>query len=148
MRRLFFIFTILVLNPVSCRGKGPESIGAQGKWIKGTEEEKLKAIDNPFRGFDKAMVETGYRYQGLYWAGQDENWEYAYYQLEKIKTAIESGLERRPKRAASASHFLTRALPEVEEAVEAFKYTINVNFHSNSFAAKFSVLQLILLDEF
>ena len=42
------------------------------------------------------MVETGYRYQELYWAGQDENWEYADYQLEKIKIAIENGLDADP----------------------------------------------------
>ena len=91
---------------------------AQGKWVKGTEQEKLETIENQFRGFDMAMVETGYRYQELYWAGQDENWEYADYQLEKIRKAIENGLERRPKRAKSAEHFLTVALPEMEKALE------------------------------
>jgi len=50
----------------------------------GTEQEKINTIEKQFRGFDNAMVETGYRYQELYWAGQDENWEYADYQLEKI----------------------------------------------------------------
>lgn len=64
------------------------------------------------------MVETGYRYQELYWAGQDENWEYANYQLEKIKTAIENGLQRRPKRAKSAEHFLTNVVPATQKAVD------------------------------
>lgn len=39
------------------------------------------------------MVEKGYRDQELYWAGQDENWDYADYQIEKIRKAIENGLE-------------------------------------------------------
>jgi CRISPR/Cas system CSM-associated protein Csm2 small subunit len=64
------------------------------------------------------MVETGYRYQELYWAGQDQNWEYAEYQLEKIKIAIANGLERRPKRAKSAQHFLTYVLPEMKKSLE------------------------------
>ena len=80
---------------------------AQGDWIKGTETEQIKTIEKQFRGFDNAMVETGYRYQELYWAGQDQNWEYANYQIDKIKIAIENGLERRSKRAKSAEHFLT-----------------------------------------
>lgn len=91
---------------------------AQGKWIVGTEQQKLVKIENQFRGFDNAMVETGYRYQELYWAGQDGNWEYAEYQLEKIQKAIENGLERRPKRAKSAEHFLTSILPEMKKSLE------------------------------
>lgn len=90
----------------------------QGSWIKGTEQEKIEIIENQFRGFDMTMVETGYRYQELYWAGQDENWEYASYQLEKIQKAIENGLVRRPKRAQSARHFLTVILPEMQRALQ------------------------------
>lgn len=49
-----------------------------------------------------AMVETGHRYAELYWAGADRNWDYASYQLGKIETAVARGVERRPRRAASA----------------------------------------------
>src|SRR5690606_15846238 len=79
-----------------------------------------------FRGFDNAMVETGYRYQELYWAGQDENWEYADYQLEKIKIAIENGLERRPKRAKSAEHLLTSVLPEMKKLLQSRNTVISM----------------------
>jgi len=64
-----------------------------------------------------AMAETGYRYNELYCAAQDENWGYAEYQVKKIRTAVENGLERRPKRAASAQTFLKVVLPAVEEAI-------------------------------
>ncbi|HAM97721.1 MAG TPA: hypothetical protein DCQ26_03850 [Marinilabiliales bacterium] len=90
--------------------------GAEG-WLKGDENQKFETIAKQLRGFDMAMVETGYRYQELYWAGKDENWEYAAYQAEKIKVAIENGLERRPKRAASAQNFLNIALPEMGKAI-------------------------------
>jgi hypothetical protein len=86
--------------------------------LKGTEKEQIKTIEKQFRGFDNAMVETGYRYQELYWAGQDQNWEYANYQIDKIKIAIENGLERRSKRAKSAEHFLTSVLPEMKKSIE------------------------------
>lgn len=90
------IILILTLGLFSCNQKTDKET-AQGDWIKGTETEQIKTIEKQFRGFDNAMVETGYRYQELYWAGQDQNWEYADYQIEKIKIAIENGLERRPK---------------------------------------------------
>lgn len=88
-----------------------------GEWIRGSDREQIKAIERQFRGFDMAMAETGYRYTELYWAGIDENWGYAEYQTEKIRKAIENGLERRPKRAKSAQQFLNAALPEMKKAV-------------------------------
>lgn len=106
---------ILIFMLASCADNTEQ---VQGSWIKGSEEEQIEAIERQFRGFDMAMVETGYRYQELYWAGKDENWEYATYQVEKLGKAIENGLERRPKRAGSAKHFLNTALPEMKQAVE------------------------------
>ena len=108
------ITILLVIGTIACNQKKPE---VQGDWIKGTEEEKIKKIEKQFRGFDHAMLETGYRYQELYWAGQDGNWEYADYQLDKIQLAIENGLERRPKRAKSAEHFLKEVLPQVKKTI-------------------------------
>jgi len=111
------IILILTHGLFACNHQ-TEKETVQGDWIKGTEAEQIKTVEKQFRGFDNAMVETGYRYQELYWAGQDQNWEYADYQLEKIKIAIENGLERRPKRAKSAEHFLTYVLPEMKKSLE------------------------------
>jgi hypothetical protein len=110
------IFAVSLFLLWSC-GK-VEKQKAQGKWIKGTEQSKLETIESQFRGFDRAMVETGYRYQELYWAGQDQNWEYADYQIKKIRKAIKNGLERRPKRAKSAEYFLATTLPDMEKALK------------------------------
>lgn len=111
MKWILYTFGLFFL--ISCNKKK-----AQGNWIKGTEQEKIKITENQFRGFDMAMVETDYRYQELYWAGQDENWEYANYQLKKIEKAIKNGLERRPKRAKSAEFFLNITIPEMEKALK------------------------------
>lgn len=76
------------------------------QWLlRGTPEERWPRVAAHFRGFDMAMVETGYRYSELYAAAATNNWDYATYQLGKIETAIARGLERRPKRAASAKLF-------------------------------------------
>lgn len=100
----------------ACTQQPQEKI--DGEWIKGTKQEKIHTIEKQFRGFDNTMVEIGYRYQELYWAGKDENWDYATYQIEKMKLTIENGLERRPKRAKSADHFLKSVLPEMLKSVQ------------------------------
>src|SRR5690625_5992315 len=90
----------------------------QGEWIKGTEEEKLEIIEEQLGGFGTAMIEVAYRYQEMYWAGQDENWEYADYQLEHIEEAMEAGFVRRPGRERAAEHFMTYTIVEMEKAIE------------------------------
>jgi hypothetical protein len=71
-----------------------------------------------------AMVETGYRFNELYFAGEEQNWGSAKYHADKIGTAIRNGLERRPKRAASAETFLNIVLPELLKAIEAQDLTL------------------------
>ncbi len=118
MKTITQIFsTTLLISLLACnRSDENKPVGAEG-WLKGDETQKLETVAKHLRGFDMAMVETGYRYQELYWSGKDENWEYAAYQAEKIRTAIENGLERRPKRAVSAKDFLNVALPQMDSAI-------------------------------
>jgi hypothetical protein len=71
-------------------------------WLQGDVDSRFQLVAKHLRGFDVAMAEVGHRYVELYWAGQDRNWAYAAYQLAKIETAVANGVERRPKRAASA----------------------------------------------
>jgi hypothetical protein len=87
-------------------------------WLKGTTDEKLNQIEVQLRGLDKTMVEVGYRFTELYLAGKEHNWDYAKYQAEKMDLAIRLGLERRPKRAASAQSFLKDEIPMVLKAIE------------------------------
>lgn len=122
MNKIIPLLSILLI--ISCKNEPTHNV--QGDWIKGSEEEQAKIIEKQFRGFDMAMVETGYRYQELYWAGQDENWDYAKYQVEKIEKTIKNGLERRPKRTKSADHFLNYALPEMKKIIQE-KDTLSFN---------------------
>lgn len=113
MRTLLLTACLLLL--ISCGNEQYESV--EGNWIKGTEQKKLDIIEEQFGGFGTAMVEVNYRFQELYWTGQNENWEYADYQLEHLEEAIENGLVRRPERARSAEHFMTNTIPQMEEAI-------------------------------
>jgi hypothetical protein len=93
-------------DPLTSGGeaRGAVTPSPENQWLlEGTNDERFAKVARHLRGFDVAMVEVGYRYGEVYWAGQDENWDYAVYQLQKIRTAIDNGLERRPKRAASAT---------------------------------------------
>ena len=68
----------------------------------GDLESRFQLVEKHLRDMDMTMVEVGYRYQELYWAGRDENWEYAAYQLGKIEQSMANGIERRPARAESS----------------------------------------------
>ena len=124
-RRLFVLGLLLVFGVAACTQPpeattaAPPTVSASGEagWLAGTMDQKFETVAKQLRGFDMAMVETGYRYTELYWAAQDRNWGFADYQIKKIPTAVENGLERRPKRAKSAETFLTIVVPAVEEAI-------------------------------
>jgi hypothetical protein len=88
-------------------------------WLASERAEQNVQLERHLRGFDVAMMETGYRYVELYWAGRDANWDAAAYHVEKIRLAIENGLERRPKRATSARPFLAGPLAATAAAITA-----------------------------
>jgi len=84
--------------------------------LTGANDERFARVAKHLRGFDVAMAETAYRYSELYWAGRDRNWDYADYQIGKIETAVANGVERRPRRAASA-RMLDGAVAPVRSAI-------------------------------
>ena len=107
----------------SCEQPDPPEIGDQPAgsdgWLRGSPQEKFETIAGQFGGFDQTMIEVGYRYQELYWAGMYENWDFARYHVDEMRDALEKGFERRPAREASADAFMNVALPELEEAIVA-----------------------------
>lgn len=91
---------------------------ARETWLKESVDDKFHQVEAQLRGFDITMMEVGYRFTELYFAGKDRNWPYAKYQAEKIGHVIRLGIERRPKRAASAQPFLAEDVPAILSAVE------------------------------
>jgi len=83
----------------------------------GSVDERFLRVAGQLRGWDATMVEVGYRYSMLYWAGTDENWEFARYQLAKIGDAVELGLERRAEYKDKA-RMLDAVVPRLEEALQ------------------------------
>ena len=94
--KIILIFTLLVFNCLFAEN----NYSTKSNWLvdTNTSEQKFKAIQKQLRGFDLAMVEVGYRFNSFYFAIKDKNYDLAHYQWDKIKKAIENGIERRPKR--------------------------------------------------
>jgi hypothetical protein len=88
------------------------------EWIGGDADERLAQVEKHLRGFDIAMARIGYRDTELYFAATDRNWDYADYQLGKIRLVLELAVERRPKRARSAGAFLEDDLPAVHSGIK------------------------------
>jgi len=94
-RRMLFVFGLLVLGITACTQPpaattaAPPTVSASGEggWLAGTVDQKFDTVAKQLRGFDMAMVETGYRYTELHWAVQDRNWGYADYQIKSRRSA-------------------------------------------------------------
>lgn len=88
------------------------------RWLADDLDARWASVEKQFRGLDVAMIEIGYRYQELYWSGQEGNWPYAGYQVSKLRLALENALERRPRRSPSAEAIFLPTLDEMARAVE------------------------------
>lgn len=110
--------TVTAPAPGASQAEASASAPSSDSWLQGSVEQRLDTLAEQLRGFGVTMVEVDHRYRELYFAGQDGNWDYAAYQVEEIEEAIESGLQRRPKRAAAAA-MLEPALEAVEAAASA-----------------------------
>lgn len=111
---------VLVLAACQPAAQAPPeaSVSPPAHWLQGSDAQRWEQTARQFRGLDQAMVEIGYRYGELAWAGKDQNWDYAAYQLEKIQLTLELALERRPKRRASAEVFLRQGLPAMQAVIK------------------------------
>jgi hypothetical protein len=89
-----------------------------GSWLRGDKQHFVETVEEQFGGFSTTMREVAYRFEELYWAGLDGNWEYADYQLEHIEEAIEAGIIRRPDRTLNAELFLKADQPRMQLIVD------------------------------
>ncbi|HMQ77351.1 MAG TPA: hypothetical protein PKE21_14470 [Flavobacteriales bacterium] len=116
MRHL--IYTLLLLASLAaCRNGTDDAPAGPGGWLKGEAQQKFDTLATHLRGFDVVMLEVGHRHRELYHAGAEGNWPLADYHVQKIRTTMELGLVRRPKRGASAQHFLDEDLPAMKAAI-------------------------------
>ncbi len=117
-RYVVFLFAGLMAAIMigACQTEADQKI--ETRWAGETLEEIIGSIESQIGGFSATMVEVNYRYNELYWAGKDENWGYADYQLDKLLSSMENGFIRRPDREASASQFMNQVSPALQETIE------------------------------
>jgi hypothetical protein len=96
---------------------GRASVGWMG-WLKGSSNQKFETVANHLRGLDLTMMEVGYRHRELAWAGDNKEWVYAKYQVEKLEKALNFALERRPNRASHVPDFKAQGLQPMLAAIE------------------------------
>jgi hypothetical protein len=66
---------------------------------------------------EPSMVEKGYRFSELYFAGRDGNWKYAELQAGKLNQIVQIMAQRNPKRAETAAEFLDEDMPRLLDAI-------------------------------
>ncbi len=118
-RFAFALFSVMMAAMVISACQQQTEQRYETRWAGETMEEILDNIEDQIGGFDQTMMETNYRYNELYWAGQDENWGYAGYQLDEMLGSLKKGFVRRPEREASAAQFVNTSVPRLMEAIEA-----------------------------
>lgn len=88
-------------------------------WRKtGSDKQKLKNVVKVMPGASNIMLQMGARYKNLYWAGIQEKWQFAEYQLEEMQSLIKTLMITRPKRAATAEKFLKKGFVEFPLALK------------------------------
>jgi hypothetical protein len=123
MKNLLLSISALIFISAACMTNAQQeesstAVGYEG-WLKGKTDEKFNEVAHQLQGFSRTMWEVSYRYTELYFAGMDENWDYANYQLEHIDEAMEQGLIRRPSHEESAQTFVKVVIPAMQDAIDA-----------------------------
>jgi cytochrome c553 len=80
------------------------------------DQTRFRLLQQQASGFHVSMQIVGQRYQALYDAVSDGNWDFAVYQWEKIRETIQAGYQRRPLRQPNADR---EFLQKVYEPVRA-----------------------------
>lgn len=88
------------------------------RWLEGSEQNKFRMVEKQFSDLAITMMRIGYRYNELFFAGQDENWEFAKYQTRHMKRELQNGLIRSPNRAAIAAPFIDMTVANMLKAID------------------------------
>jgi hypothetical protein len=88
-------------------------------WLKGSSEQKLKALADIQPGLGTVMIEYGNRYTNAYYAAKGGNWDLAAYQIKEAREIQEVGETTRPPRAKGLKQFEKNYLDPLDAAIKA-----------------------------
>lgn len=92
---------------------------ADSDWLKGSADEKLKALADLQPGLGTVMIEYSGRYTNAYYAAKGGNWGLAGYHIKEAREIQEVGETTRPGRAAALKAFESAYLDPIDKAIEA-----------------------------
>lgn len=85
-----------------------------------SDEERFRRIERYAGGTYEQMWQIRYRYEQVYQAIIDENWELGLYHWRKLRDVFNVALMKRPKRTPNAEAlFLDETWPQLEQALGA-----------------------------
>lgn len=85
-----------------------------------TDEERFRRLQLYSGGTDQQMWQMGYRYEQVYHAIIDRNWELGLYHWRKLRDVFNVALMKRPNRTPNAeAMFLTSEWVRLENALKA-----------------------------
>ncbi|MGE4305824.1 MAG: hypothetical protein AB7E24_17565 [Novosphingobium sp.] len=121
MRMALILAALLALSACAEEPDQPTEPPSPNDWLLSAKDDdaRFELLQKQLRGFDQPMWEVGERFERLHAALMRGNPALAAYHWEKIKTAIENGIAKRPKRAANAKAlFLDPVWAEVDVALK------------------------------
>jgi len=104
MRKVAAFLALLAVSACSSEPEQPSQPASPNDWLLSAKDDaaRFEALQKQLRGFDQPMWEVGERFERLHGALLRGNHALAAYHWEKIRTTIENGIAKRPKRAANA----------------------------------------------
>jgi hypothetical protein len=96
------------------------ALAAPPQWLKGTPEEKFKALQDIQEALGSVMIEYNYRITTMFFAAKGGNWDLASYELKEAKEIQEVGETTRPQFAPALKAFEQAYLDgKIEPALKA-----------------------------
>ncbi|MCE3257299.1 MAG: hypothetical protein K0Q64_1382 [Nitrobacter vulgaris] len=118
MRRMLLpLFVLTVLAGCGDREQQTKA-NSQNDWLVAAPDDaaRFALLQRQLRGFDQPMWEVGERFERVHAALKRGNYPLATYHWEKLRTTIENGIVKRPKRRENAEAMF---LKPVWEGVDA-----------------------------
>ncbi|WP_416193096.1 hypothetical protein [Nitrobacter sp. TKz-YC01] len=118
MKQMLYPLFILTVVLAGCGDREQQTkANSPNDWLVGAPDDaaRFALLQRQLRGFDQPMWEVGERFERVHAALERGNYPLATYHWEKIRTTIENGIVKRPKRRENAeAMFLELAWGDVD----------------------------------
>ena len=97
----------------------PLALANKNDWRKNSStDKKLENLIKVIPSTSDLMIQMGERYKNLYWAGKQEKWDFADYQIDEMQALIRTLKITRPKRSKSIDTHFKNAFSDIQKAIK------------------------------